>query len=224
MSVEGITAVVDLWAGQVAELGTRYSWVQVFENKGTIMGCSNPHPHGQVWAGDFLPNEPALEDRQQRAWWEQHGEPLLLAYARRELALGQRAVATNAHWLAVVPWWAVWPFELLLLPLRPVQRLPELDHAERIALAEILQAALIRYDNLFEVSFPYSMGWLGTHGPGPGQAPTALAIARPFLSTFAAIGDSAKVHGGIRDAARIAMRSDPGTSGAAVAQRVEFPL
>ncbi len=171
MSVEGITAVVDLWAGQVAELGTRYSWVQVFENKGTIMGCSNPHPHGQVWAGEFLPNEPALEDRQQRAWWELHGEPLLLAYARRELALEQRVVATNAHWLAVVPWWAVWPFELLLLPLRPVQRLPELDRAERIALAEILQTVLIRYDNLFEVSFPYSMGW---HG-----APTGPALDTP---------------------------------------------
>jgi len=129
MPLANMVSVVDLWAEQVADLGTKYSWVQVFENKGTVMGCSNPHPRGQVWAGDFLPNEPALEDRQQRAWWEQHGEPLLLAYARRELALEQRAVATNAHWLAVVPWWAVWPFELLLLPLCPLQRLLRLDRA-----------------------------------------------------------------------------------------------
>ena len=129
MPLANMVSVVDLWAEQVADLGTKYSWVQVFENKGTVMGCSNPHPRGQVWAGDFLPNEPALEDRQQRAWCEQHGEPLLLAYARRELALEQRAVATNARWLAVVPWWAVWPFELLLLPLCPLQRLPRLDRA-----------------------------------------------------------------------------------------------
>lgn len=171
MSLEGIRAVVDLWAEQVSDLGPRYTWVQVFENKGALMGCSNPHPHGQIWAGDFLPNEPAREDRQQRLWWERHGEPLLLAYARREVTLGQRVVAANAHWVAVVPWWAVWPFELLLLPLRPVQRLPDLDPAERTSLAEVLRLILTRYDNLFEVSFPYSMGW---HG-----APTGTLWGQP---------------------------------------------
>lgn len=173
LPVEGIETVVDLWAEQVNDLGRRYRWVQVFENKGLVMGCSNPHPHGQVWAGDFLPDEPAREDRQQRLWWERLGEPLLMSYARREQQAGERVVAGNEHWIAVVPWWAVWPFELLLLPLRPVQRLPDLVREERRALAEVLQAILVRYDNLFEVSFPYSMGW---HG-----APTGAGLSEPQL-------------------------------------------
>lgn len=161
MPVEGIAAVVEMWADQVTDLGTCHRWVQVFENKGAIMGCSNPHPHGQVWAGDFLPREAAGEDEQQDWWYRTHGRPLLLDYARRELDAGERVVTANAHWLAVVPWWAVWPFEVLLMPLRPVGRLPELTPVERVALAEILQKLLVRYDNLFEVSFPYSMGWHG---------------------------------------------------------------
>ncbi|WP_240893955.1 UDP-glucose--hexose-1-phosphate uridylyltransferase [Limisphaera ngatamarikiensis] len=168
MTVEEIARVVDMWSDQITDLGTRYRWVQVFENKGAIMGCSNPHPHGQVWAGDFLPREAAAEDEQQGRWYETHGRPLLLDYARRELDSGERVVAVNAHWVGVVPWWAVWPFEVLLMPLRPVQRLPDLTDEERRALAEILQDLLIRYDNLFEVSFPYSMGWHGAP-TGPDQ-------------------------------------------------------
>lgn len=161
MPAADIRKVVDVWAEQITDLGQRYRWVQVFENKGAMMGCSNPHPHGQVWAGDFLPNDPAAEDRTQREHRQKHRSLLLLDYAKRELTEQKRIVARNDHWLAVVPFWAVWPFELLLLPLRPVQRLPELETAERDALAEILRNVLTRYDNLFEVSFPYSMGWHG---------------------------------------------------------------
>jgi UDPglucose--hexose-1-phosphate uridylyltransferase len=165
MAPVDIAKVVDLWADQVADLGRRYTWVQVFENKGAIMGCSNPHPHGQIWAGDFLPNEAAAEDRQQRDYFQSQGTRLLVDYALRELESRQRVVAASEDWVAVVPFWAVWPFEILLMPLRPVTQLTELSESERSSLAEILREVLVRYDNLFEVSFPYSMGWHGApHG------------------------------------------------------------
>jgi len=161
MAVSDIRKVVDVWAEQTADLGARYRWVQVFENKGGVMGCSNPHPHGQVWAGDFLPNELAVEDREQRKYKKEHGSVLLLDYVMRELADGSRLVVSNDHWAAVVPFWAVWPYEILLLPRRHVLRFPDLTDAERESLSEVLQALLIRYDNLFDTSFPYSMGWHG---------------------------------------------------------------
>ena len=161
MASSDICQVIDTWSSQVAELGQTYQWVQVFENKGAIMGCSNPHPHGQVWAGDFLPNEPAKEDEAQRLYLHEHGSPLLLDYEQRERALGERVVEENRNWLAVVPFWALWPFEILLLPHRQVSHLPMLNQDEQASLAEILKRLLIRYDNLFETAFPYSMGWHG---------------------------------------------------------------
>jgi len=161
MPVPAIRGVVDVWAEQVAELGQKYRWVQVFENKGDIMGCSNPHPHGQIWASDFIPNEPAKEDARQWAYFAEHGRPLLVDYVGGELAEGTRIIEQNEHWLAVVPFWAVWPYEMLLTPKRHVQRLPDLTDGERDSLASILKLMLSRYDNLFQVSFPYSMGWHG---------------------------------------------------------------
>ena len=161
MPVEQIRSVVDAWASQTAELGQKYRWVQVFENKGAIMGCSNPHPHGQVWTLDALPNEPAKEERQQQSYFAQHGRPLLLDYGERALAQGERVVVANDAWVAAVPYWAIWPFEILLIPRQHVLRLPDLDGAQRDALADILKRLLTRYDNVFETSFPYSMGWHG---------------------------------------------------------------
>lgn len=161
MAEDGIRSVIDVWAEQVSDLGQRYRWVQVFENKGAMMGASNPHPHGQIWAVDTLPNEPAKEDRLQHAYLAEHGRPLLVDYACLEAEQRQRVVVENDHWLAVVPFWAIWPFEMLLLPRRHVLRLPDLVDAERSALAHILKCLLTKYDNLFEVSFPYSMGWHG---------------------------------------------------------------
>ena len=161
MEVEEIRRVVDLWEKQVEELGEQYRWVQVFENKGEVMGCSNPHPHGQIWAMSALPEEPAREERQQRIYLEERGTPLLVEYAELEARLRTRVVAENEGWLAVVPHWALWPFETLLLPRRHVGRLPELNDGERDGLADILKRLLVRYDNLFETSFPYSMGWHG---------------------------------------------------------------
>jgi UDPglucose--hexose-1-phosphate uridylyltransferase len=168
MAPADIRHVVDVWAEQVVELGQRFRWVQVFENKGAMMGSSNPHPHGQIWALDTLPNEPVKEERQQRAYLAEHGHPLLVDYVELESIRQERVVVENQHWLAVVPYWAVWPFETLLLPRRHVLHLPELDDVQRDALAEILKALLTSYDNLFEVSFPYSMGWHGAPA-GPGE-------------------------------------------------------
>lgn len=161
MTTAQIGAVIGEWCNQTSELGREYRWVQVFENKGEAMGASNPHPHGQIWALDALPTEPAREDATQRAYLEQFGTTLLLDYAERELRQRQRVVVENEHWAAVVPYWAVWPFEILLLPRFRVQRLPDLDAPQRVSLADILKRLLTRYDNLFETSFPYSMGWHG---------------------------------------------------------------
>ena len=161
METGAIRRVIELWIEQTAELGRRYRWVQVFENKGELMGCSNPHPHGQIWGIDTLPNEPAKEDRHQRAYFESHGRPLLADYVELEGERRERVVVENDEWLVVVPFWAVWPFETMVLPRRPIRRLPDLNESERSALADILKRLLIRYDNLFNVSFPYSMGWHG---------------------------------------------------------------
>jgi len=156
-----LRAVVDCWCEQSRELAAHHRWVQVFENKGAMMGCSNPHPHGQIWATHSLPTEPAAEARAQREWLRRHGRVMLSEVATREAALGERVVVASAGWLAVVPYWASWPFETLLLPRFPVQRLQSLDAAARADLAGVLQALTTRYDNLFECSFPYSMGWHG---------------------------------------------------------------
>lgn len=156
-----IGQVIDTWCDQSAELGGRYPWVQVFENKGAIMGCSNPHPHGQIWATDYLPNEIVAEDRQQRNWFERARTPLLLDYVQAELTRQERIVVETEHWLAVVPFWAIWPFETLLLPRFAVRRLTELAPAHRADLAQMLKRLTTRYDNLFQCSFPYSMGWHG---------------------------------------------------------------
>lgn len=161
MDVADIRGVVDVWAEQVTELGQQYRWVQVFENKGAAMGSSNPHPHGQVWAQHHLPNEPAKEDRHQQAYTERYGSPLLLDYVNLELKLEERVVVSNEDWAVVVPYWALWPFETLLLPRRHLLRLPDLSDGERDSLAAILKSILTRYDNLFHTAFPYSMGWHG---------------------------------------------------------------
>ncbi len=170
MDVAGIRRVVEMWVEQTAELGQRYRWVQLFENKGEVMGSSNPHPHGQVWCVDALPNEAAKEEQQQAAHYRAEGRPLLMEYARLEEERGERVVVANNEWLAVVPFWAVWPFETLLMPRRHVTRITELSEDERDALADIIQQLLVRYDNLFDAPFPYSMGW---HGAPFGMVATA---------------------------------------------------
>jgi UDPglucose--hexose-1-phosphate uridylyltransferase len=161
-----LRAVIDTWAEQSAELGQRYAWVQIFENKGAAMGCSNPHPHGQIWASAHLPDEPAREDARQRAYFERTGRTLLGDIAARE-AGGPRVVVENARWMAIVPFWAVWPFETLVLPRFAVQRIEQLEASDRDSLGALLSELTARYDNLFGCSFPYSMGWHGApYGAG----------------------------------------------------------
>lgn len=161
METADIRRVVDTWAEQTAELGARWRWVQVFENKGEMMGSSAPHPHGQIWASDFLPSLVAREDEAQRAHFDRKGTPLLRDVLHEELASGSRVVVAGEHWVLLVPFWATWPFEYLLLPRRNVKRLPELNDEERSDLARVLKEGLGRYDALFETSFPYTMGWHG---------------------------------------------------------------
>jgi UDPglucose--hexose-1-phosphate uridylyltransferase len=158
MSTADIARVVDVWAEQTRELGERYRWVQVFENRGAAMGASNPHPHGQIWAGTALPNEARRELASQAAHRAATGRPLLLDYAAQE-AGGPRVVVETSEWLVVVPFWAAWPFETLVVPRRPADRLTDLDAAARDDLATVLGALLRGYDGLFRQPFPYSMGW-----------------------------------------------------------------
>lgn len=166
LEAAAIEGVVQTWCEQVQELGQRYPWVQVFENKGAMMGCSQPHPHGQIWATGHLPNEAEREDRQQRRYLAEHGRALLLDVAERELRAGERVVLHTPHWVVLVPYWATWPFETLLLPRAAVAHLPQLDVPQRRDLAQVLKRLTTRYDNLFQCAFPYSMGW---HGAPQGQ-------------------------------------------------------
>lgn len=168
MEVGDIRRVVDVWCEQVAELGARpdIRYVQLFENKGEMMGSSNPHPHGQIWASHRVPMLPALEDQHQAAYYAEHHTPLLVDYLVAELAAGERIVAENAYWVVVTPFWGVWPYEVLLLPRRHMTMLPQMTGEERDALADILKRLLTKYDNLFETSFPYSMGWHGAPTDG----------------------------------------------------------
>ena len=165
MPSEAVRGVVESWITQTAELSKCYRWVQVFENKGELMGCGNPHPHGQIWAGNFIPSEPAKEDRQQLTYLRERGSVLLLDYLQWEEQNGQeRVILQNDHWTALVPYWARWAFEILLVPRRHMLRLPDLLGPEKAALVEMLNGLLTRYDNLFEVPFPYTMGWHGAPG------------------------------------------------------------
>ncbi|GAB5489067.1 MAG: galactose-1-phosphate uridylyltransferase [Parasphingorhabdus sp.] len=166
LSHEGRLAVIETWCRESEKLGQQYPNVQIFENKGAMMGCSNPHPHGQIWANDYLPDIVKNEDQTQLAYAQKNDRSMLLAVAEAEIEAEDRVVAKNDQWVAVVPWWASWPFETLLLPRFAVSRLPELDGDQQQALAEILGALTVKYDNLFRCSFPYSMGW---HGAPFGQ-------------------------------------------------------
>jgi UDPglucose--hexose-1-phosphate uridylyltransferase len=163
MDVAGIRAVVDTWADEVDRLahidGIRY--VQLFENKGAAMGCSNPHPHCQIWASATVPHVPARKLAMQRQYIQRHGRDLLGDYLAREMEIGDRVVCRNDAWVVVVPFWAVWPFETMVIPVRKVDDLRALRSAERDMLADILRRLTARYDNLFQCSFPYSMGWHG---------------------------------------------------------------
>jgi len=161
MSVEEIEPVVKVWTEEYRALGAleEIRWVQIFENRGAMMGASNPHPHCQIWATESLPNEAVKELASQRAYLDERGGCLLCDYLALELDAKARIVCENEGFVALTPFWAVWPFETLVLPRRHFGAMDEMSAAEARALADILRQVTIRYDNLFEVSFPYSMGF-----------------------------------------------------------------
>ena len=161
MDAAAIRKVVDVWAEQYAEIGRLpfVNCVQIFENRGAMMGCSNPHPHCQLWSTSSLPNEISKEQAAQREYYQRRGVTLLGEYLERELALKERIVLANDHFVALVPFWALWPFETMLISRRQVAAMDELTEAERGALADAMKRLTTKYDNLFQVSFPYSMGF-----------------------------------------------------------------
>lgn len=160
LDAAGLLQVVDTWKAEYEALGADpdIDYVQIFENKGELMGCSNPHPHGQIWAQASIPGEPAKELAHLAAWFERHSQPLLIDYAQLEQEKETRVVAANDHFLAVVPFWAAWPFETLLIPLRQVESLAGIDGAETRDFAELIGRVTRAYDRLFGVPFPYSSG------------------------------------------------------------------
>lgn len=159
LPVPAIRSVIETWNDQIEELGQDYIWVQAFENKGSTMGCSQPHPHGQIWANSFLPNEIARKDDNLRAYYKENGTNLLVDYAKAEMEDGARTVVETEHWIAVVPYWAAWPFETMLMPKVHIRRMNDLTDEQRDDLALAIKKLTSRYDNLFKCSFPYSMGW-----------------------------------------------------------------
>jgi len=169
MEREDIRRVVDLWADERAELALRddISYVQIFENRGAMMGASNPHPHGQIWASSSVPTEIAKEHARQRAHLERFGQDLLGDYLDVELAAASRIVCENTRFVALVPFWAIWPFETMIVPRRAISTIDDFQPAERDALADILKRLLTRGDHLFGAAFPYSMGF--HESPADGQ-------------------------------------------------------
>ena len=167
MTQEEALAVVQLWASEVGALRQMHRWVQVFENRGAMMGCSNAHPHGQIWAVDNLPNEGAKELAQQQAFYDAEQVALLEVYRADEEQLAERVVIQQEHWTVLVPYWAMWPFETLLLPRRQIDHLDALTDSEQMSLAQVLTRLLRGYDALFDTSCPYTMGWHGAPGIAP---------------------------------------------------------
>ena len=198
MEAGAVRRVVDVWAEQTAELGAEYRWVQVFENRGEAMGASNPHPHGQIWAGTALPGDGAREDASQRAHLASTGQRMLLDYVDRESG-GQRVIVESDEWLTVVPFWAAWPFETLLIPRRPAARLTDLDDAARDDLATVAPRADRAIRRAVQAAVPVFDGLAS--GAIRRRRDRPLAGPRALLSAVAA-RQRAQVHGRLRAAGR----------------------
>lgn len=160
MKVEDITKVVGLWKKEYNELGATagINYVQIFENKGAMMGCSNPHPHGQIWSQKSIPTEVLKKSKHFKDYWQKNKRSLLGDYLEQELELDERILAKNEHFVALIPYWAVWPYEAMIVPRKHYQHIGQLNAEEEKAFAEIIKKLTTKYDNLFETSFPYSSG------------------------------------------------------------------
>ncbi len=170
LPLESVEKVIHTWVDQSRELEALdwIRYVQIFENKGAIMGCSNPHPHSQLWATHSVPNEPEKELLAQHDYLQSHARPLLIEYLEEEKRTGERIVSVNEHFTALVPFWAIWPFEVMVTAHRPVPHLADLSLDEQASLAAIYSDVTKRYDRLFNISFPYSMGF--HQAPADGNA------------------------------------------------------
>ena len=202
LDAEGLARVVDVWTEQYIELGSDpvINHVQIFENRGAMMGASNPHPHGQIWATEHVPLHVAREQECQAEYYARQGRSLLADYLSREMALEERLVCANEHFAVVVPFWAVWPFETLVISRRHIGSLAELEGAERASLADIVKRQVTRYDNLFQAFFPYSMGFHQTPTDGRAHPESHLhlhfyppllrsASVRKFMVGFELLGE-----------------------------------
>lgn len=160
MEVEAIEKVVETWAAQYIELGSHdyINYVQIFENKGSVMGCSNPHPHGQIWAQSSLPTQVERTQKNLRSYYEKNNSSLLKDYLEEELIQRERIVSENDHFVVLVPFWATWPYETMIISKRHFGNIIAMNKQETKAYAEIIKEITIKYDNLFETSFPYSAG------------------------------------------------------------------
>jgi len=160
METEDIKKVVDLWQDEYVSLGKEdyINHIQIFENKGSMMGCSNPHPHGQIWSQSTVPTTVAKEQLQQEEYFKKHGRSLLSDYVAKELVKDERILVENEYFVALVPFWAVWPFETMIVSKKHIQHIGMLDNEEKLAFADVYKKLTVMYDNLFEISFPYSAG------------------------------------------------------------------
>ena len=161
MEQSAIEKVIQTWTEQIVDLSSKdfIHYVQVFENKGAMMGASNPHPHSQIWATEHIPNEPAKELEHLKAYFAEHGRTLLADYLQEENKRKERIIFQNNNFTVLVPFWAIWPFEVMIVAHRPSAYLTDLNAEEVHDLAEAIKDITTRYDNLFEISFPYSMGF-----------------------------------------------------------------
>lgn len=180
MNEQAIAGVVNVWNEQYEDLRhvDFISHVLIFENKGEVMGCSNPHPHGQIWANESIPYFPAKKIDSQRQYFTSHSSPMLMDYLAWELSQGERIIQQNDHFVSLVPFWAVWPFEAMIVPKREAQCIGDLSDDERLAWAAILKDLAVRFDNIFECSFPYSMGI--NQRPTDGQEYPGLVMHQSF--------------------------------------------
>ena len=160
MELPAIQKVVDMWRHEYLELGAKpnINHVQIFENKGAVMGCSNPHPHGQIWAQSSIPQEVSKKSKQQLKYWKANQSSLLQAYLQQELAAKERIITKNKYFVALVPFWAVWPYEAMIIPTRHFQHIGQMTTAESKSFARILKDLTQRFDKIFDTSFPYSSG------------------------------------------------------------------
>ncbi|RRO26168.1 UDP-glucose--hexose-1-phosphate uridylyltransferase [Flavobacteriaceae bacterium 14752] len=160
MSINEIHEVIKLWQKEYKSLGEKpdIGHVQIFENKGDIMGCSNPHPHGQIWAQRSIPEVVLKKQKEQKTYWDKNKKSLLSEYIQQELELDERIILKNKHFVALVPYWAVWPFETMIVPIKHNEHINQLNEEEQLAFAKIIKGLTTKYDNLFETSFPYSSG------------------------------------------------------------------